>query len=239
MRLDRYLVEHNYFSSRAKAQDAIRRGLVLVNQSVINKSGMEVKEGDTVELVAHDFYVSRAGEKLQFALRECGINLLDAVVLDIGCSTGGFIEVCLKAGAKYVYGVDVGSSQLDQSLRLDPRVTAFENTDARELNQGMFVMPITFFTMDVSFISCLKILLPLQKWLPKETPGLVLIKPQFEADQKALNKRGVIKNGRMNLQIAESVIAQMKASGIQIFKISQSFLPGKEGNLEFFAYISL
>ena len=153
MRLDLYLFEQGYTKSRKQAQDLIKNCACLVNNKVVSKNGYEVKTTDVVKIVKSVCpYVSRAGYKLEGAYKNFAFTVQDKVVLDIGSSTGGFTDFCLKNGAKKVYSVDVGTNQLDESLKNNKSVVSLENTDIRLLKKEQ-VSDVNFVVCDVSFIS--------------------------------------------------------------------------------------
>jgi len=122
MRLDRYLTEKGLVPSREKARAVIMAGQVLVDGKVVDKPGYRLKGNEKVEVKELPRYVSRGGEKLEWALKRFSLNPEGFVVLDVGSSTGGFTDCLLQHGAKKVYAVDVGRGQLDYRLRKDPRV---------------------------------------------------------------------------------------------------------------------
>ena len=146
-RLDTLLVELDLCSSRQLAQRLIRAGEVMVNQQLIDKPGTEVETSAQIQIKERSPYVSRGGEKLAKALEVFAISVKDRICLDGGISTGGFTDCLLQAGAKQIYGVDVGYGQVDWRLRNDPRVILLERTNLRylqpaELYQKMSRQPI-------------------------------------------------------------------------------------------------
>ncbi len=149
MRLDLYLVQNGYYSSREKASDAIKKGIVLVDGKLILKPSFNCENVQitiTEELLA---YVSWGGMKLKRAIDYFQLDFNDKVVLDIGSSTGGFTDCALQHGAKLVYAVDVGTNQLAQSLRCDLRVKVFEQTNIMDFEvEERF----DYLVMDVSFV---------------------------------------------------------------------------------------
>ena len=162
-RLDILLVERNLCDSRQQAQRCIRAGEVKVNQHVIDKPGTEVDSKAVIELLAKPPYVSRGGEKLAKALQSFSIDVEGRICLDGGISTGGFTDCLLKAGAKKVYGIDVGYGQVAWNLRQDERVVLRERTNFRYLNAAELYgekEPATLGVMDLSFISLTKVLEP-------------------------------------------------------------------------------
>jgi 23S rRNA (cytidine1920-2'-O)/16S rRNA (cytidine1409-2'-O)-methyltransferase len=158
-RLDTLLVELDLCSSRQQAQRLIQAGEVMVNQQVIDKPGTEVDITAQIQVKERSPYVSRGGEKLAKALEFFSISVAGRICLDGGISTGGFTDCLLQAGAKQVYGVDVGYGQVDWRLRNDPRVVLKERTNLRYLQPADLYgdAPVAEFTAtDVSFISLTK-----------------------------------------------------------------------------------
>ncbi|WP_415874022.1 SAM-dependent methyltransferase [Campylobacter showae] len=88
-----------------------------------------------IELVG-EIYVGRGALKLKSFLAACPLEIKGKNALDVGSSTGGFVQILLQNGVKSVTALDVGSSQLDKSLRADACVIVAENTDVREFAAG-------------------------------------------------------------------------------------------------------
>lgn len=231
MRLDQVVAQQ--LGSRTKAQDAIRAGQVLVNGIVVQKNSLMVETKDVIEIVATDPFVSRAAHKLEGAFSSFGINIEDEVVLDVGASTGGFTQVCLNRQARHVFALDVGHGQLVQSLIDHPRVTNLEGHNARLIEPSWFHLPIDFFCVDVSFISCTLILPALFALKPKH--GLILIKPQFECGPRYLNKKGVLRSEKKRKEVIEQVIATCPSQYQSQW--TDSPLAGRSGNLEALWYV--
>ncbi|WP_448564343.1 TlyA family RNA methyltransferase [Trichothermofontia sp.] len=197
-RLDLLLVERGLCTSRQQAQRCIRAGAVRVDRVVVDKPGTEVIPSALIELQQRPPYVSRGGEKLAKALAEFAISVGDRICLDGGISTGGFTDCLLQAGAKQVYGVDVGYGQLDWQLRTDPRVIVHERTNLRHL-QPETLYPdgaptADLAVVDVSFISLGKILPALWRLLRSPREVILLVKPQFEVGRNQVGKKGVVRN---------------------------------------------
>ncbi|MFC5532584.1 TlyA family RNA methyltransferase [Cohnella yongneupensis] len=237
-RLDVLLIELGYFESREKAKASIMAGLVLVGTEKIDKAGTKVPRDAaiTVKGAPHP-YVSRGGLKLEKAIRVFGLDLKDAVMLDIGASTGGFTDCALQHGAKLVYAIDVGYNQLDWSLRQDKRVHVMERLNFRHmtLDQLDDERP-SFASIDVSFIS-LKLILPVlaQLLLPGgETAAL--IKPQFEAGRDQVGKSGVVRDSAVHAKVLRDVLTFADALGFRLQGLTFSPITGGEGNIEFLAH---
>ncbi len=242
MRIDKYLFENNYCDSRAKAQEMIVSGAVFVNGKVIKKSSFKVCEGDKVEtqdLPQHK-YVSRAGYKLEKALHKAKLSVASFNVLDIGQSTGGFTDCLIKSGARKVVGLDVGTGQLHESLKDDPKIMSFENINAKNLSQFLednkFVGLFDLIVMDLSFISMTKVAPYFSKALKPGGRVLSLVKPQFELGPKALDSYGVVKDISLYHGLEEKIKEVMGQEGFRVIGYFESELEGKSGNKEFFVY---
>jgi len=234
-RADILAVERGLFESRARAQAEILAGNVLADGDPIRKPSQKLSDAVEVTLagLTHSF-VSRAGQKLSFALEHFGLSLQELNVLDVGASTGGFTEVALKAGARHITAIDVGSGQLHQRLRDDSRVTSLENLNARDLTSSHLAQPIDAIVCDVSFISLTKAL-PAALSLVGEGALLVaLIKPQFEVGPKGVGKGGIVKDTEVHNQVCNEIKAWLNAQpGWQIIGVTDSPITGSDGNREF------
>jgi len=232
MRLDSYVFEKGFALSRNKAAELIKEGSVWVNGKVERKSSVEIGEEDTIEVEKISQYVSRAGTKLRGFINELGLAVKGCDVLDIGSSTGGFVQVWLEEDVHSVTAVDVGSEQLHATLKVDSRIILHENTDIR-----LFVPNKTYemVSCDVSFIG-INALLPVIDTLANSAI-IILFKPQFEVgkDVKRTTK-GVVKDGSAILRAQNQFEAQTTILGWQLIDKRESILKGKEGNVETFYY---
>ncbi len=236
IRLDLFLAEHGLSQSREKAKKEIISGWVKVNGETLRDPSRKIIGNERIVIERPGgLFVSRGGDKLQHALNEFNINLNGFVALDLGASTGGFTDCMLKSGASKVYAVDVGYNQLDYSLRIDPRVVVMEKTHAKDVNRGMFSDHIDFFTADLSFISILKVL-PAVYNAFEEISGIILVKPQFEAESSQ-HKKGVVRNPDDHVEILEKVASGIIEIGFNIAEITYSPIKGPAGNIEFLFYI--
>ncbi|SEG15238.1 TlyA family RNA methyltransferase [Paenibacillus sp. UNC499MF] len=237
-RIDVLLVEQGYFESREKAKAAIMAGLVFADEEPVDKAGMKISRAAALKVkgAVHP-YVSRGGLKLEKALKQFDIDVKNAVMLDIGASTGGFTDCALQNGASYVYAIDVGYNQLDWSLRQDERVQVMERTNFRYLTPEELTGPSpSFSTIDVSFISLKIILPPLKAMLGIKGETVALIKPQFEAGRDKVGKSGVIRDSEVHKDVLESVLGFAKDIGFYLKGLTFSPITGGEGNIEFLAY---
>ncbi len=239
MRIDVYLTEKGYCKSRSKASQAIAQGRVLLNGVPVQKASLPVLENDEVfVLQPKTEYVSRAGYKLEAALKAFDVSVQGKTVLDIGASTGGFTDCVLQNGAAFVYAVDVGSGQLDERLLADERVCSRENTNARYLQKSDFDRPIDLIVLDVSFISQ-KLLYPsIADILPSGACLISLIKPQFELGKANIGKGGLVRDP--NGSLFRSLLTQLQEAGTQSGLLLQRSIPspitGGDGNREYLAH---
>ena len=228
MRADLYLVQNGYFDSRARAQAAIKAGLVRVDGGVLKKPSVTIPEGASVEAGEVHPYVSRGGLKLAHALDQFRVDPKGRVCLDVGSSTGGFTDVLLRGGASRVYAVDVGRDQLHASLRDDPRVISMEGQDARELTASMFDPTPDLLVCDASFISITKVLGPALS-LTKE--AVLLIKPQFEVGRENIGKGGIVQAGAE--ESLDAVKLWLRGDAWQTKAVTDSPIRGGSGNAEY------
>ena len=227
MRLDQFLVTRGDYPSRARAQSAIKAGLVSVGGRVAKKASVAVPDGARVEARPEHPYVSRGGLKLAGAMERFGVSARGRVCLDIGSSTGGFTDVLLRAGAERVYAVDVGHGQLHESLRADPRVVSMERQDAREIHAGLFEPLPDLLVCDASFVSLTKILsVPLS--LTRE--AVLLVKPQFEVGRENIGKGGLVRAGTQDALVR--VADWVRAQGWRVEGLVESAVRGGDGNRE-------
>ncbi len=237
MRLDIYLKENNLCKSRQKASELIKKGFVKVNDKVIVKTSYIVSETDCVKVTGDDNpFVSKGGLKLQKAIECFKIDLKDCTCLDIGASTGGFTDCCLKNGAKKVYALDVGTSQLDDILIFDKRVINLEKTNIKDISKEIIPEKIDFVCCDVSFISVCRVADALEKFLEDNISCCFLIKPQFEAGKENINKNGVVKDKKVHVSVINNIISYFREKNFCIKALDFSPIKGGEGNIE---YISL
>lgn len=237
-RIDVYLYESGLAPSREKAKAYVFAGDVFVDGKRCDKPSAIIAEDQLVELKAGDDFVSRGGKKLQKALESFGLDLSGKVAIDVGASTGGFTDCMLKAGAVFVYAVDVGYGQLAWKLRNDDHVCVMERTNARHLEKDMFDKAISFASIDVSFISLRLILPALQRVLTPPYTIAALIKPQFEAGRDSVGKKGVVRDKSVHISVIDNIINFAKDSGFVICGLTYSPIKGPEGNIEYLICLS-
>ena len=223
------MFEQGYYPSRGKAKEAILSNRVKVNGKEITKPAYTVEDIAKIEALPFEF-VSRGGFKLQKALEEFKVDLKGKVVVDIGASTGGFTDVCLKNGAKKVYAIDTGTDQLAESLRKDKRVISLENTNYLTFDKSNFP-GADFAVVDVSFVSLTK----LAEKLSKDFSEIIaLVKPQFECGKEYAKKhKGVVKDEKMHEKILKDISFAFSSVGFILSPIIPSPILGGDGNKEF------
>lgn len=235
-RLDVELVKRGFTETRNKAKQLILLKYIRVDGKIITKVSFPVDPDNDITVTEQLKYVGRGGEKLEKALSSFGTDVTGKIVLDVGASTGGFTDCLLKNGAAFVYAVDVGSDQLDKSLLLNPKIKNMEKTDIRNVRMTDFDSGIpSLVTMDVSFISSLKILEYIKNLIEYDHDIIVLIKPQFEG---ARTKKGIVNNKKEHLEILKKYINTAREIGYNIISLEYSPILGGEGNMEFLAYLS-
>jgi 23S rRNA (cytidine1920-2'-O)/16S rRNA (cytidine1409-2'-O)-methyltransferase len=237
-RLDTLLAERGLAGSRTSAAESVRAGRVRVGRDgpIATKPGQLVAEDTELLVTEPPRYVSRGGLKLERALERLAIDVAGLDCLDVGASTGGFTDCLLRRGAARVAAVDVGRGQLDWRLRNDPRVSAIEGVNARELEAGALPFVPDLATIDVSFISLAKVLPSVAEVLGRDGQVLALVKPQFELGRASVGKGGVVRDTasrRAALRLAADAAAE---AGLSIRGFAPSGVPGPKGNRETFIW---
>lgn len=233
-RLDLIIKEKNPHLTRTQIQNFIAQEQVIVDGQVITKPGVLVSNDAVIELLTQKpTYVSRAGFKLEAALKQFSVDVTDLVVLDAGISTGGFTDCLLQHGAKRIYGIDVGpADQIDQKIRTDARVIVRADTNLRYLTALPELVDLA--TLDLSFISLLKVMPALIKLLKSDGKIIALIKPQFEVNRQDIRRGGVVKDEELHQYVIEKIRSSMNEFGFTLAKLIESPLVGAtSGNKEF------
>ncbi|GAA4720989.1 TlyA family rRNA (cytidine-2'-O)-methyltransferase [Sphingomonas lutea] len=209
-------------------------GAVFSGERKIAKAGDLLAEDAALEVRGKDHpWVSRGGIKLDHGLSHFGIDVIGAIALDVGSSTGGFTDVLLSRGAARVYAVDVGTNQLAWKLRQDDRVIVLEQTNARHLTGEQIPEAIDIVVCDASFIGLAKVLeAPLR--LARAGAHLVaLVKPQFEAGRGEVGKGGVVRDPAVHARVCAEAKGWVEGQGWRVLGVVQSPITGPEGNIEF------
>lgn len=232
-RADKLLAGRALAPSREKAQALIMAGLVSSGGRPVLKPGDLLDADAPLEVARPLPFVGRGGLKLDEALDRFGLDVRGRVAVDVGASTGGFVDCLLQRGAARVYAVDVDVRQLDYGLSRDPRVVAVEK-NARTLVPGDIPDVPDIVTMDVSFISVLKIL-PALRALPGAWTLVSLIKPQFEAGPKDVGRKGVVRDAAVHAAVLARVAGGAGELGFGLEGLVRCSTRGQKGNVEFFA----
>lgn len=237
-RLDVLLVKRGLAVSREKAKAVIMAGIVYVENQKEDKAGSMFPDTVKIEVRGNTLkYVSRGGLKLEKAMTHFGVTLDKKVCMDVGASTGGFTDCMLQNGAVKVYTIDVGHGQLDWKLRNDERVVCMEKTNIRYVVPEDLQEPADFSSIDVSFISLTKVLLPVYHLLKDNGEVVCLIKPQFEAGREKVGKKGVVRDPAVHEEVIDKVIAYAKSIGYAVRHLEFSPIKGPEGNIEYLLHI--
>ena len=238
-RLDVLLVEKGLAPSRAKAKAIIMAGIVYVDGNKEDKAGTTFPVNAVIEIKGKTLpYVSRGGLKLEKAMQKFPITLSGKVCMDVGSSTGGFTDCMLQNGATKVYAIDVGHGQLAWKLRNDERVVCMEKTNIRYVVPEDIDELAAFSSIDVSFISLTKVLLPVKNLLTEDGQVVCMIKPQFEAGREKVGKKGVVRDRAVHEEVIRMVMDY--ASSIDFYPLALDFSPvkGPEGNIEYLLFLS-
>lgn len=238
-RLDVLLVEQGYAESREKARAVIMSGNVYVNGQKEDKAGTAfAEEGLQLEVRGNTLrYVSRGGLKLEKAVERWPLPLKDGICMDIGASTGGFTDCMLQNGAVKVYSVDVGRGQLDWKLRNHERVVCMEQTNFRYMVREDVEDDLDFASVDVSFISLTKILIPARNLLKCGGEMVCLVKPQFEAGREKVGKNGVVRDPQVHREVIGKIVDFADSIGFAVLDLDYSPIRGPEGNIEYLLYL--
>ena len=244
IRLDMALVEQGFFPSRTRAQASIMAGEVLVNGEIDTRADRSILPEDKISLKEKSCpYVSRGGLKLAGALKAWGISVKDKICIDIGVATGGFSDCMLQAGAREVYGVDVGKGQIADEIRKNPRFHFRPETNARYMTSDLFATSPQFAAVDVSFISLTMIMQPLCEVMAAQSEIVFLIKPQFELTPKQV-PHGIVKteeNRRLAIVRVQTFLQETctKKYGAVGCELMESPIKGTHGNTEYLWHVKI
>lgn len=237
-RLDVLLVKRGLAVSREKAKAVIMAGNVYVENQKEDKAGTMFQDTVKIEVRGSTLkYVSRGGLKLEKAMNHFDVTLKDKVCMDVGSSTGGFTDCMLQNGAVKVFAIDVGHGQLDWKLRNDDRVVCMEKTNIRYVVPEDLQELANFSSIDVSFISLTKVLLPVYHLLKEDGEVVCLIKPQFEAGREKVGKKGVVREKSTHYEVIEMVLSYALSIGFAILNLDFSPIKGPEGNIEYLVHL--
>ena len=233
-RLDIFLVEKGFVKSRERAKELVKNNGVTVDGKVVTKPSVEVSEDQEIKIIGETLeYVGRGALKLKHAFECFDLSINGKCCADIGASTGGFTQIMLENGAKCVYAVDVGHGQLAQELLDDNRVINREGVNVKNLNKDFFSQPVEFMAGDLSFISLKQVIPVLKECIIDNGEMVMLIKPQFEAGKKALNKKGIVKDKKEHVRVLNELISFFEYCGLEILGLNSSGIKGGDGNIEY------
>jgi 23S rRNA (cytidine1920-2'-O)/16S rRNA (cytidine1409-2'-O)-methyltransferase len=238
------LVSRGLASDESEAAALINDGVVLVNGSVSQGGAHLVAPSDAIVVKHPDRFVSRGGEKLDFALEYFEIEVADKIVLDAGASTGGFTDCLLQRGAKRVVAVDVGKGQLHQTIARDSRVVVCDETNIRDLEHldlmqrnglsTIFVDRFDLIVADLSFISLKSVAKAFVARAAKPSQLVLLVKPQFEASRQEVDKgAGIIRDSAIHDRVQREVGDLYASLGCTVRGVVESPIKGAQGNIEF------
>lgn len=233
-RLDNILVARGFTETRSRAADAIRRGKVRVGGKLALKAGQSVAAD--AEIAFDDEaagLASRGGLKLAAALDAFEIDVAGKICLDLGASTGGFIDVLLRRGAGQATAVDVGHGQLLGRLAGDPKVKNYEGLDVRRLTRAHLLRSPNLIVADLSFIGLEKALPNPLKMATTDAILIALIKPQFEAGPDHVGKGGIVRDKAVHSAVCERITAWLEGQGWPVAGLILSPIEGGSGNKEF------
>ncbi len=235
MRLDLYILQKFNLKSRSFAENLIKKGKVSVNNVTVTKPSYDACDSDDIKVFLEDEFESLGGDKLEKALTEFNICVQDFECVDIGASNGGFTDCMLKHGAKVVYAVDVGKTQLNEKLLCDNRVVVKDYLNARDIVPDDVNGKKDFLTIDVSFISLKLILENCFNLLKDDGEAVVLIKPQFEVGKK-LPKSGIVINPVDRMKVVNDILAFAKNLGFLAGGITSVPNNFKNKNVEYLVH---
>jgi len=243
-RLDIYLFKNGMARSRTHGQYLIAEGKVKVNNTLAADSSVKVSSHDDVVVDGGHIYVSRGAYKLLGAIKHVednlhNLNIKDKKCLDVGCSTGGFTQVLLEAGAREVVSIDVGTDQFDKELLVKysdgGRLRMYESKDIRDFELEESESKFDIIVGDVSFISLDKIIDKLNSFLDSSGTLLFLLKPQFEVG-KGNTDKGIVKDDKLIGDVIDKYKKLLADYGYRRVEIFDSSIRGGDGNRELFIY---
>lgn len=236
-RLDRLLVARGLAPNRTRAQALILAGRVHSGERRLDKPGQELPDDAPLDIRPGRVWVGRGAHKLLGALDAFGVDPAGRDAMDVGASTGGFVEVLLARGAARVIAVDVGRGQLDWSLRRRDDVHVLEGCNARYLEPAQLPWRPSLVTMDVSFISVEKILPALAGCLEEGADVVSLVKPQFEVGRGRVGRGGIVRDPALHREVLAGLARRAAERGWGPQALAASAIRGADGNREFFLHL--
>ena len=234
-RLDQWLVTHGYAETRNRARWLIESGQVWVRGQPCRKPSLTLPDPRQVEIRGEGLpYVSRGGLKLERVLQSFGIDVTGLVALDIGASTGGFVDCLLQRGAQRVYALDVGVEQLAPKLRENARVIAMDGRNVRTFQAAELPEAVDLITIDVSFISLTLVFPVLPPFLQPHGRVVALVKPQFEVGAEHVGRGGIVRDPRCRELALRRVMSVAEDAGFRVLQTVDAPRSHPHGNREIF-----
>ena len=232
-RLDELLVERGFFPNVHDAQVAVLAGEVIVGEHRETSAGKRLKPYVAIRLKSQSRFVSRGGEKLTGALKAFNLDVTGLHAADLGCSTGGFTDCLLKAGAASVSSIDVGYGQFSWMLRNDERVSLFERTNVRGIDVQAVGGPFELVVGDLSFVSLKSLMPDIARMLAPEATLAILVKPQFELDADQIGEGGIVRDPALHELALNQALDAATECGLVVLDVAYSPVKGTKGNVEF------
>ncbi len=234
IRLDNLLVQRGVAADEGEALRAVLAHEVKVGDAYATSAAMMVAPDAEVAVKGRAAYVSRGGLKLRGALDAFGFDPSGLHCIDVGCSTGGFTDCLLQAGAASVAAVDVGYGDFAWKLRQDPRVTLFERTNIRAADPFALGAPFDLIVADLSFIGLASLAGVFAQLAASGSTFIGLVKPQFESQRGETDSRGVVRDEGVRARTIEEVQQALTAAGFACEGVVESPIAGKRaGNVEY------
>lgn len=236
IRIEQLLVDRGHAPSLERARALIMAGEVFCGNQRVASGAQRVELDCALIVRGADPFVSRGGLKLDGALSAFSITVTGRVCADVGAATGGFSDAMLQRGAIRVYAVDVGYGDLHWKVRSDARVIPIERTNARHLLE--LPEKVSLIAADVSFISVTALYVNFYKWLGDSGDVVVLVKPQFEAEQaEASAGEGVITDPAIHRRVIRRACELAQKEGFSLNGLIASPIQGVHGNQEFLLWL--
>lgn len=237
MRLDVY-ISQKLWVSRNRAQFFIKQEKIKINEKIISKVAYEITDNDTViSDIAEVNYVSRSALKLKWFLEQQNMSVQNAICVDVWASTGGFTQILIEKGAKKIYAIDVGTSQLHPTLQWNSKIISLENTDIRKFDKKNIQEEINYIVCDVSFISLSLIIDSILELMNVDTKAILLFKPQFEVGSEHLSKLWVPKNDDVIQEKLDNFLLILEKKSVKVNLVCESSLFWENWNREIFIFI--
>ena len=234
IRLDMLLVERGLFADAEQAKRAVLAHEVKVGDVYVQSAAVAVPPDAEVTVKGHSQFVSRGGHKLQAALDSFAFDPTGLRCADVGCSTGGFTDCLLQAGAAQVAAIDVGYGDLAWKLRQDPRVVVFERTNIRTADPATLGAPFDLVVADLSFIGLAGLAPTFARLCKRGSVFIGLVKPQFESAHDETDDRGYVADETVRARTVDEVRDALAAAGFSCERVIESPVRGKRsGNVEY------